>query len=160
MASGDTLAVWEALSHRPPDTSAATYSKVDDDVVVNFDDAADSETFFLGVLPSNYAGGDIDIHIFWTPVAASGNVKWLVKFERREAGVFELATPNFGTASNATHAVAAANDVVKTTVSITAANAGSPAAGEAFRISVTRDTTVGSNSADSAYLFAVELAEA
>lgn len=159
MASGDTLAVWDALSHRPPDTAAATYWKIDDDIVINFDDAADSTTYFVGVLPASYAGGDLNIRLFWSPVLSSGNVKWDVAFERRQAGVFQLDTPNFGAASTSTVAVSAAENVVVTTISITAANAGTPVAGEAFRISVLRDADVASDMADSAYLFAVELLE-
>lgn len=160
MAVGDTLAIWDALSHRPPDTAGATYWKIDDDIVINFDDAADSSTFFLGVLPATYAGGDLQIRLFWAPVLSSGNVKWDVAFERREAGVFQLDTPDFGTASTTTVAVSAAENVVVTNLTITAANAGNPVAGEAFRISVTRDADVASDMADSAYLFAVELLEA
>jgi len=160
MAVGDTLGTWDALSHRPPDSSAATYWKVDDDIVINFDDGAVSATYFVGVLPANYAGGDLEIRLSWAPVLSSGNVKWDVAFERRQPGVFQLDTPDFGAASTDTEAVSAAENVIVTTVTITAANAGTPVAGEPFRFSVTRDTTVGSNMADSAYLFAVELLEA
>lgn len=160
MSVGDTLGTWDALSHRPPDTNAATYWKIDDDIVINFDDAADSSTFFVGVLPANYAGGDLEIRLFWSPVLSSGNVKWDVAFERREAGVFQLDTPGFGAISTTTVEVSAAEDLLVTTLTITAADAGTPAASEAFRISVARDADVASNMTDSAYLVAVEILEA
>lgn len=166
MASGNSLGSWDMLASRPrigADTPPA-YSVEFDDLLLKFDKAADNLTTFCGVLPSNYAGGNVKVRLTWMTTddgTPGGNVKWDVAFERRQPTVYEVDNgAMFGTATSQTVAATADFIVKATEFTITAANAGTPVAGESFRISVKSDTSVGSPYDDYPYLMQVELLEA
>lgn len=166
MASGNSLGFWDALAQRPRIGAGTppTYSLSSDDVVLSFDTAADNLTTFAGILPSNYGGGNLTVRLVWMTDDAGtpgGNVKWDVAIERRQPTVYEIDNgPMFGTATSHTIAAAADFIIAETDFTITAANAGTPVAGEPFRISVKRDTGVGSNYDEAAFVLQVELVEA
>lgn len=165
MASGDSLGQWDALGQRPrqgASTPPAYYIFTNDNVLL-FDTAVDNDTCFLGVLPAFYSGGDIVLKLYWvtddngTP---GGFVKWTVAFERRVIDTYEFDSgPMFGTPTSATVAATADFILKETSLTIFAADAGSPAAGDAFRISFKRDTSVGSNYDSNAYFVSLEIAE-
>lgn len=161
MATGDSLGSWDSLSQRPSTSGSPTYLLVLDDLLLGFANDADNTTYFGGVMPQTYTGGDLEVHLFWTPGDDSGVVKWDVAFERRELTVYVVDDgPAFGTATTQSITATADYVLIETVFLITAANAGTIVAGEPFRISIKRDTSVGSNMAEYALLSALELVEA
>lgn len=161
MAVGETLATWEALAAIAPAGAAATLDLRNGHVVLDF--AADSAeaTYLPGVLPSNYAGGDLEARIHWTASSGtSGAVRWKLRFERLEADGPDLDSEDFQAAAAATSAApAAAGTLVRQTVAL--AEVDSAAAGDAFRLVLQRDATHDDDDLPGdAELLAVELREA
>jgi hypothetical protein len=139
MAAGDTLAYWGAIAGAPPAAGFATLDVRNGHVVLDFDAGADEAMVFGSVYPAQYAGGGLSVELTWAATSAtSGNAKWLVALENTSSG--DLDADAFGTASSATAATAGTSGgVAKTAISVSHSNAGSPAAGDAFRLKVTRD---------------------
>lgn len=161
MATGDTLAIWGPLAALPPASSYATLDVRNGHLVLDFDAAADESMVFGGVLPAHYGGGDLDIELHWTSTSAtSGNVRWLAALEKTSGT--DIDADGFGTASSASAAApAAAGTLTKSTLSVSAADAGNPTAGDALRLKVTRDADDAADSmTGDAELWAVHLREA
>ncbi len=163
MASGESLGVWDALSSRSPGGGAPSFFQFNAEPALLFAETLDKTTYFYGLLPTNYSGGDIEIHLFWnTSNNTANDIKIDAAFERRQPGVYNIDDgDSFGTASTVILTVADDNLLHEDTVTITAANAGTPVAGEPFRFSISRN---GSDVADTFLhqwlLFAVALFEA
>lgn len=161
MAVGDSLAAWGAIASVPPASGYATLDVRNGHVVLDFDAAADEVIIFSGVYPAHYASGDLNIDLVWGATSAtSGNVKWLTSVEN--TSLTEMDADGFGSAASTTGAASATNGgLTKTTLSISAANAGDPQAGDAFRIKVIRDADDAADTmAGDAELIAVHLREA
>jgi hypothetical protein len=161
MAAGDTLAVWGPVAGLPPASNYATLDVRNAHAVLDFDAAVDESMVFAGVLPSHYGGGDLTIELHWASTSATtGNVRWLAALEKASGA--DIDADSFGAASSATGAAAASSGTLtKTALSISAASAGNPAAGDALRLKVTRDADHAADTmADDAELWAVHLREA
>lgn len=164
MASGDTLCVFEPGANRPPASNYATFDTRNNHLVLDFDAATDEDAIFAGVLPRNYAGGGITVTIVWGATSATtGNVIWNSAIERLEDEGTDTDADSFATA-NASAAVACAgtNGALQyTTIAHTSgAQMDSLAAGEAFRIKITRDANNASDTmTGDAELFRVEIKE-
>ena len=139
MAIGDTLASWGALAGVAPSSNAATLDQRNSRIVLDFDASTAETTYFAGVLPANYAGGDLSVSIHWMATSATtGSVRWSVQFERLEAGGPDLDASDFQTAAGVTSAAnATSGTLAVATATLAALDAAAP--GDAFRISVTRD---------------------
>lgn len=152
MPTSKTLAVFDALASRPP---AAGYPQLDlrgGTVVLDFDDTADESIDFAGVLPRSYAGSDLEVVITWAATSATtGNVVWQAEFERHPVGdpthgTHDLDTADFGTPATATAAApTSAGELARTSVAIAASDVDDPAAGESFRLRISR---LGTDSSD------------
>jgi hypothetical protein len=161
MAAGETLASWVALAGIAPTTNPATLDLRNNRVVLDFDAATGETTYFAGVLPSNYAGGDLSVSIHWMASAATtGSVRWNVQFERTEADGPDLDSDDYQATASVTSAANATSGVVAvTTVAITSLD--SAVAGDAFRIAVGRDAThADDDMAGDAEVLIVEVREA
>ncbi len=140
MASGDSLAFWDALSSRPPGGGAATIAGVNNDVVLSFHPDDDKLTYFSGILPESYGGGDIEVHLYHQTESGADDIKVDVAFERRQPGVYDFDNgEDFGTATSVLITATDPDLMFESTAVITAANAGTPLAGEPYRFSVMRD---------------------
>jgi len=162
VAANETLAVWEAIGGTPPSTSAATPDTRNGRVVLDFDADADETTYFSSVLPKHYAGGNLACKLHWMATSATtGNVRWRAAFERLEADGPDLDSDEFQTAVEANGAAGATSGKVTITTLVLTALDGA-AAGDAFRIAVTRVATDGTNDTmtGDAELLMVELVEA
>lgn len=163
MASGDTLLVFTALDNEPPSSNAATGDLRNSHPVLDFDDTTNEEAVFSGVMPQHYAGTTgVTVYIHYSMSSAtSGDIDWDVSFERIGDQQQDVDTDSF----------AAVNSVDNTTVPGTSGNVDvvsiaftdgadmdSVAAGELFRIKVTRDAASDTASGD-AELHAVEIRE-
>lgn len=152
MASGNTLAVVSNVhSYDPP---ASAYAQVDTrngHRCLDFDDATDESAVFSLVMPQHYAGGGISIYPHFAMTSAtSGNVVLTVELERIADGGQDLDSDGFAAAVSATIAVPGTSGVVESssTIALTdGAQMDSVAAGDAFRLRITRDADNASDTA-------------
>jgi hypothetical protein len=164
MASGNTLCTFFPADNEPPTASFATLDTRNSHPVLDFDASADEHAVFTGVLPRHYAGGGITVTLYWgASSATTGNVIWNTAVERLEDEGTDTDADSFATA-NASSAVACPSTsgaIQYTTIAHTSgAQMDSLAAGEMFRIKVTRDADNGSDTmTGDAELFAVEIKE-
>jgi hypothetical protein len=179
MASGDTLVVFTAHSNEPPAANFATIDLRNAHMVLDFDGTTAESAVFGAVLPRNYAGGGIIVTLLWmggsaallrdalsggdviTPLA-TGNVKWNAAFERHQVATDDLDTDSFATAQTVTSAATATDGSVQSaSIAFTnGAQVDSLAAGESFRIKITRDAADGADTmTGDAELLRVELRE-
>ena len=143
MASGDTLIVRTPQAGEPPSSNAAIPGTRNQHPVLNFDDTTNESIIFSGVMPRAYDGGGLTVYLHYSmTTATSGDVDWDVAFERIGDQQQDIDSDGF----------AAANSVDNTTVPGTSGNVDivsiaftdgadmdSIAAGEGFRMKVTRD---------------------
>ena len=152
MASGDTLGFFPASAGQPPAASYATPDQRNSIFVLDFDAAADESTVFLGVLPSNYAGGGLTIITDWMATSAtSGSIRVQTQIERWNAADDHDADA-FAAAQSAGATVSGTSgiDFPITTTHTSGAQMDSLAAGERFRLKVTRDADGTSGTDDAA----------
>ena len=170
MASGDTLAIFLPEDNLPPSTNYATYDTFSAATglrscldFIGSGGAADESAIFQGLWPSHYGGGSFDIIIGYSTDGTSvGAVQWEVSLEvLQDTDDQDAAGQDFGTATDITDtpSTATANILDITAAgNITAVNAGSPSAGDGFRLKVTRDHDHAVNT-DDAQLQWVEIRE-
>lgn len=161
MASGDALLLFRAHDNEPPDADYATLDTIlvassdePDDVVpvLDFDPGATNEhAEFSGILPANYGGGGLTVTLVWASDATTGNVKWDVAFKSFTVDVDDIDSKAYAAIQTATEATAsAAGELQYTDVTFTdGAQMDSLAAGEYFRMRVTRDSADAADTMDS-----------
>lgn len=163
MASGDTLVVFGPLANEPPAANFATLDFRNAHPVLDFDAATDESAVFTGVLPRHYAGGGITISIRWgASSATSGNAVLNTQIERIEDEGTDTDADSFAAAQAATAAAPATSGAVQYTdiAHTSGAQMDSLAAGELFRLKVTRDAdNVSDTMTGDLELFAVEIRE-
>ncbi len=166
MATTNFMAVFSPLSNEPPSANFATLDTRNSVPVLDFDDTTDESAVFGGVLPNNYAGGGLTVTLVWMATSAtSGGVSWDVSIERHEDDAFDLDADGFATANNSGSATTASatGEQQYTSIAFTSgAQMDSLAAGESFRIKVTRDangTTATDDMAGDAELLRVVIKE-
>lgn len=140
MASGDTMFVSVTGDSEPP---ASGYAQIDTRnaiLVLAFDAATQEAAVFRGALPSTYGGGGVNVNLYWMgATATTGDVKWDAAWERGNENNNDFDSDNFGTATAGTTTTnATSGKTAKTTLAISHANMGSPAAGDPFRLRVRR----------------------
>ena len=162
MASGDTLLIFNALHNEPPSTNNATLDTRNSHPVLDYDDTTNEDGIMSGVMPQAYGGGGVTVYIHYAMTSAtSGDIDWDVAFERIGDQQQDIDSDGF----------AAANSVDNTTVPGTSGNVDivsvaftdgadmdSVAAGEGFRIKVTRDAVSDTATGDAELRF-VEIRE-
>jgi len=162
MASGDTLLIFEPLANEPPSANMATFGGRNQHPVLDFDDTTDEAAVFSGVMPQHYGGGGVTVYLHYSMTSAvADTVDWDVAWERIGDQQLDIDGDSF----------AAVNSVDDTTVPGTCGlvdvvsvaftdgvDMDEVAAGEAFRLKVTRDATNDDASGD-AELVRVELRE-
>ena len=173
MASGDTLAFWTALSNEPPDADYATFDTIltasadePDDVVpvLDFDPGSTQEfASFTGFMPRHYDGGGVTLTIIWSSDATTGNVKWDAAFKSFTDDADDIDSKAYAAVNTVTVATAnLAGEPDYATITFTdGADMDSVAAGEYFRLTLTRDgpdagDTMTSNDAE---LWSIEMKE-
>ena len=164
MASGDTLYIWSALNNEPPSSSYATLDIRNSRPVLDFDADSDEEAVFSGIMPQAYAATTgVTVYLHTATNSTGGNVVWTVDFERVGDEVLDTDSDSF-TGSPGSATVAAPSTAGAITIDSIARTDGaqmdSVAAGEYFRVKVSRDANHASdtNTGD-AQLFLVEMRE-
>ncbi len=115
-----TILAWEARAALYPSTNPAQAAFTSGTnfpwMSLNFDQTTAEKVYFVGVVPQNYAGGTINIKVFWT-AAATGNVVWGAKYLRRiDDDVLDAA---LSAQTTVTDSVTATNDLMVGTITIT-----------------------------------------
>jgi len=151
MASGDTLVVFTPLQGEPPASNYATYDTRNGVAVLDFDDTTDESIEFAGFMPQHYAGTTgITVTVGWMATTATGDTISLdVAFKSISDDADDIDSKSFAAANNANPTAASATGEVDY-VAITftdGADMDSVAAGEYFRMKVTRDAN-GTTSTD------------
>lgn len=147
MASGDLLAEWTALNGEPPSSTYATLVVVNNQPMLEFDDATDESVYFSGVLSDHYAGGGLTATLMWTSESAtSNNCVWTCAVER-QASAAAIGSDSFATAQTVTAvSPSVAGNLEYDTIAFTSgAQMDSLAANERFRLLITRDANNGSD---------------
>ena len=148
MASGQTLLTFSAQAGVPSATVPPQLDTRNGHVVWDFDAATNEILNFEPLLPRNYNGGGLTVTLVWSATTAtSGVTRWLVAFERHQEDVDDTDADSFATAQ-ATNATAPAINGARAYDSVAFTNGAqidNLAAGESFRLRVTRDAA---NAAD------------
>ena len=147
MASGDTLAIFVAQHAELPSASYATldtHAGASNDLisVLDYDAAADESAVFPGFMPGHYGAGGITVTLGWMSAAAtSGVCVWNVGFKSVTDDADDLDTKAFAAVNPGSATTAsAAGEVDYFDITFTdGADMDSVAAGEYFRMIVTRD---------------------
>lgn len=145
MSSGDTLAVFFPQNGEAPASNHATLDLRNGVLVLDYDDTVDESMEFAGLMPRHYSGGGITITIGWmsTDVTITGGheCRWDVAFKSVSDDADDLDTKSFAAANSVSSGEASASGEVKyITITFTGgADMDSVAAGEYFRLELTRD---------------------
>jgi hypothetical protein len=142
MASGNILCWWPASASIPPASSFAPLTRRNNHLVAQFDDTADESVDFEGVLPDNYSAGGLTVRLVWLAASATtGTTRWEAQFERHEDDAVDLDSDSFASTQSAGGTAASVSGEPQyTDITFTnGAQIDSLAAGESFRLRVTRD---------------------
>ena len=169
-ASGDTLVVFTPGHAELPSSAAATFDTRAGasnavHLVLDFDDATDETAEFAGFMPRHYDGGGVTVTVGWmATTATTGTISLDVSFKSVTDDADDLDTKAFAAANNANPTTASATGEVDyvTRTFTDGADMDSVAAGEYFRLRVTRDgdgTTSTDNMTGDMELVFVEIQE-
>lgn len=163
MASGNTLVTITPAANEPPTASVATLDSRNSHPCLDFDASSDESAVFTGLLPRSYAGGGLTVTLAWAATSATtGNVVWNAQIERLEDEGTDSDSDSFASAQTATGTTAGTSGSLQyTSITFTSgAQMDSLAAGEMFRLKITRDADNGSDTmTGDAELFGVEIKE-
>lgn len=142
MASGNSLLIFTPAAGEPPAANYPTIDVRNAVMVLDFDDTVDESIEFAGFMPRHYAGGGITVLLGWmATTATSGTISLDVAFKSVTDDADDLDTKAFAAANNANPTAPSASgelDYVEVTFT-DGADMDSIAAGEYFRMRVTRD---------------------
>jgi hypothetical protein len=134
---------WSPMVAEFPASNYATLDSRNNHPVLDFDTTTGETAYFTGVLPADYAGAGITVHLYVSMTSAtSGTVGWLVAIERIDASSLDIDADSFAADNTLTAATvpATSGQVLKQSINISnGANMDSLAAGELFRLRITRD---------------------
>jgi len=164
-ASGDTLVVFTSINGEPPAANFATPDLRNAIPVLDFDAATDETIEFSGFMPRHYAAGGVTVTVGWMATSAtSGTISLDVGFKSVTDDADDLDTKSYAAVNNGNPTTASATgEVDYIAVPFTdGADMDSVAAGEYFRLKVTRDadgTTSTDNMTGDMELVFVEIKE-
>ena len=132
-----SLATFTATDNQPPATAFATLDTRNSIAVLDFDAATDESAIFVGIIPeATLLGSGLKIRLQWMATSAtSGNVVWDVSLERMTT---DLDSDSFDTIASGTAAANGTSGIL-TVTEITLTTIDSVAAGDGYRLKVTRD---------------------
>lgn len=152
-----SLARFTASDNQPPASSFATLDTRNSVLVLDFDDAAVESAVFVGQIPEGAdLSSGISVRLYWMATSATtGNVRWRAEFE---ADGTDLDSDSFDTSTEATGA-ANGTSGIETLTTFTCTTIDSLAAGDRFRMRISRVGNDGTNDTMSgdAELVTVEL---
>lgn len=162
MASGDTLVTFYPFDGEDPASNMATIDFRNAHPVRDFDAATNESTMFSGILPRNYSGGGVTVYLHYSmTTAVTGDIDWDAAFERIGDQQQDTDSDGFASAQSVDNTTVPGTSGNVDIVSIAftdGAQMDSIAAGELFRLKITRDAASDTASGD-AELHAVEIKE-
>lgn len=162
MASGDTLLILTPLASQPPSSNYATFDTRNGHPVLDFDATTNESAVFSVIMPQGYGGGGVTVYIHYAMSSAtSGDIDWDVAFERIGDQQQDIDSDSFATVQSVDNTTVPGTSGNVDIVSIAftdGAQMDSVAAGEAFRLKITRDAASDTATGD-AELVALEVRE-
>jgi hypothetical protein len=162
MASGDTLLIFTALHNEPPSANAATFDVRNRHPVLDFDAATNESAVFSSVMPQAYGGGGITVYIHYAMTSAeTGDIDWDAAFERIGDQQQDIDSDGFAAAKSVDNTTVPGTSGNVDIVSIDFTNGAemdSIAAGDGFRLKITRDAVSDTGALDAELRF-VEIRE-
>ena len=162
MASGDTLVVFTPLHNEPPSSNPATLDTRNQHTVLDFDPTTNESAVFKDIMPRNYGGNGVTVYLHYAMSSAvADTVDWDAAFERISDQQQDIDSDGFAAVNSVDNTTVPGTNGNVDVVSIAftdGADMDSVAAGEAFRLKITRDAASDDASGD-AELFAVEIKE-
>ncbi len=141
VGSGVCNVFFHPYNNEPPASAYATLDLRNVHPVLDFDADTDESAVFSGILPSNYGGGGLTVYIHWMATSdtnAAHKCRWDAAIERCNT---DLDADSFAAVQSVTGNPNGTSGII--TVSSIAFTDGaqmdSVAAGEAFRLKITRD---------------------
>ncbi|MHC4181775.1 MAG: hypothetical protein ACYSR0_00300 [Planctomycetota bacterium] len=143
MASSETLVIFMPAANEPPSASQATFDTRNQHLILDYDASTSKVAVFSAILPSNYAGGGLDIsaHTSYS-TATAGSAVMNFYFERigNEQADLDDAAGFAAAASMAIDVPLTSGSVNIKTINVTdGAAIDSIAVGDKFRLKVERD---------------------
>lgn len=163
MASGDTLLIFTPLHNEPPSSNPATFDTRNQHPVLDFDAGTNEDAVFSAVMPQHYAGTTgVTVYIHYSMSSAEANtVDWDVAFELIGDQDLDIDADDFAAVNSVDNTTVPGTTGLVDVVSVAftdGADMDSVAAGDLFRIKVTRDAA-SDDAAGDAELHAVEIRE-
>jgi hypothetical protein len=136
-----TLYEWDMHHANVPATNAAVPSFRNNHLVYNFDSTTQQTLYLPGVMPRGATLGSLGVKLTWTAGVATGNVLWVGSFERHEDNAFDLDADGFGDLLSRDATAPGSIGLTKTAYIrfSSGSNIDSIAAGESFRLRISRD---------------------
>jgi hypothetical protein len=163
MASGDTLVIFRPQDNEPPAANYATLDLRNQHPVLDFDDSTNESGVFSAVMPQNYAGTTgVTVYIHYAMSSAVANdIDWDAAFERIGDQQLDIDGDSFAAVNSVDNTTVPGTTGLVDIVSIAftdGVDMDSVAAGEGFRLKITRDA-VSDTAAGDAELRFVEIRE-
>lgn len=163
LGSGQTLLTIHPYQNEPPAANYATLDTRNGHPVLDFDAATDESAIFTGIMPRSYAGGGVTVYLHLTDTNdtnAAHKSYWDVSFERDTAQDLDADSFAAAQSGNISPNGTSGIPVVLAIAFTNGAQMDSVAAGELFRLMVTRDANNGSDDwANDAELIFCEIKE-
>ena len=163
MASGNTLLVFTALHNEPPSSNPATFDTRNQHPVLDFDAGTNEDAVFTGVMPQHYSGTTgVTVYIHYSMSSAVAlTIDWDVAFELIGDGDQDIDSDGFAAVQSVDNTTVPGTSGLVDVVSVAftdGAQMDSVAAGDLFRIKVTRDA-VSDDATGDGELHSVEIRE-
>jgi len=158
-----TLVRFTPACNEAPSANFATLDTRNGHPVLDFDDAADESAIFSGIMPHDYRGTGVVVYIHYAMTSAEADtVDWDASFERIGDQQLDIDGDSFAAVNSVDNTTVPGTTGLVDVVSIAftdGADMDSVAAGEGFRLKITRDA-VNDDAAGDAELLLVEIKEA
>lgn len=140
MASGLPIARFFPANNEPPTSNAATADLRNNHPILAFVDSANQIAIFTGYMPAAYGSGGVTIKLGFSAVATTGDVDWLIQWERIGT-TLDIDADNFATGVSVIDTAVPGTSGVLAQISFSFSNTqiGGTSAGELFRLKVTND---------------------
>lgn len=163
MASGDTLLIFHPYNNEPVSSNYATLDTRNQHPCLDFDASTNESAVFSSVMPQSYAGTTgVTVYLHYAMSSATTNtVDWDVAFERIGDQQLDIDGDSFAAVNSVDNTTVPGTTGLVDIVSVAFTNGSdmdSVAAGESFRLKVTRDATNDDATGD-AELYKVEIRE-
>ena len=163
MASGDTLLIFHPYNNEPPASNYATLDTRNSRPCLGFDATTNESAVFSAVMPQHYAGTTgVTVYIHYAMSSATADtVDWDAAFELVGDGDLDVDGDDFAAVNSTDDTTVPGTSGLVDVISIAftdGADMDSVAAGDGFRLKITRDASSDDATGD-AEVYWVEIRE-